>query len=127
MVGTFADGIMRVYEPLNNIEAFKEKYKEESFKILLNPKDGRYAALIIVDHGTLTVESIENKPKENLDKKILKWDASMRTKIQMFKDIGDGKLSSKDITKKVITGKIKVKNPKFLIKFSELGSILREN
>jgi len=127
MVGTFADGIKKVYGPLNNIEAFKEKYKEDSFKILLNPKDGNYAALITVDHGTLTVEGIENKPKDNLDKKTLNWDASMKTKIQMFKDIGDGKLSSKDITKKVITGKIKVKNPKFLVKFSELGAILRED
>jgi len=125
-VGTFPEAIANIYEPLNSIENFKEKYKEEKFKILLNPKDGNYAALITIDNGTLSVESIENTSKKNLDQKVLGWDGLMQTTKELFSSIGRGELSAGDIAKKVVTRKIKVKNPKILTKFSELGSILKE-
>ena len=126
MPDNFADSIKKIYEPLNESEKFKEKYKEEQFKILLNPKDGEYAALLSVNKGNITVESIKNKPKQNLDKETLGWDGFLQTKIEIFKDIGDGKLKGGDIVKKVVTGKIKVKGPKFLTQFAELGSLLKE-
>lgn len=123
---TFADIIKARYEVLNNNESFKEKFSEESFKILLNPKDGSYAALIIVDKGTLSVESIENKPKENIKKGNLNWDGLLQTKRETFRDIGDGKLERKEIVKKVVTGKIKVKGADYLVKFGELSLLLRD-
>lgn len=123
---TFADAIANIYEPLNSNEKFKEKYKDEMFKILLNPKDGNFAALITVDKGILTVNSIENTSKKNIDQKMLGWDGFMQTTKELFSAIGRGELSSGEITKKVVTRKIKVKNPKMLTKFSELGAILRE-
>jgi len=127
MSDTFADSIKKIYEPLNESEKFKEKYKEEQFKILLNPKDGEYAALLSIDKGKISIESIRNKPKQNLDKETLGWDGFLQTKIEIFKDIGDGKLKGGDIVKKVVTGKIKVKGPKYLTQFAELGSILKED
>ncbi|MFW9939122.1 MAG: hypothetical protein ACFFD5_15860 [Candidatus Thorarchaeota archaeon] len=127
MPENFGDSIKRIYEPLNKSEKFKEKYKEEQFKVLLNPKDGDYAALLSIDKGKISVESIRNKPKLNLDKETLGWDGFLQTKIEIFKDIGDGKLKGGDIVKKVVTGKIKVKGPKFLTQFAELGSILKED
>jgi putative sterol carrier protein len=127
MPENFADSIKKIYEPLNESEKFKEIYKEEQFKILLNPKDGEYAALLSIDKGKISVESIRNKPKQNLDKGALGWDGFLETKIEIFKDIGDGKLKGGDIIKKVVIGKIKVKGPKFLTQFSELGSILKED
>ncbi|MFX1357000.1 MAG: hypothetical protein ACFFA8_06910 [Promethearchaeota archaeon] len=127
MPENFGDSIKRIYEPLNQSEKFKEKYKEEQFKVLLNPKDGDYAALLSIDKGKISVESIRNKPKLNLDKETLGWDGFLQTKIEIFKDIGDGKLKGGDIVKKVVTGKIKVRGPKFLTQFAELGSILKED
>ncbi len=124
--GTFAEAIANIYEPLNSNEKFKEKYKNDTFKILLNPKDGKFAALITIDNGTLSVESIENTSKKNLDQKVLGWDGLMYTTKELFSSIGKGELSTGDIAKKVVTRKIKVKNTKILTKFSELGSILRE-
>ena len=124
--GTFAETIANIYEPLNSNEKFKEKYKNDTFKILLNPKDGKFAALITIDNGTLSVESIENTSKKNLDQKVLGWDGLMYTTKELFSSIGKGELSTGDIAKKVVTRKIKVKNTKILTKFSELGSILRE-
>ena len=64
---TFADSIKKRYEPLNNNPKFKEKFENETFRILLNPKDGQHAALIAVDKGVLSVNKIENTNKENLD------------------------------------------------------------
>ncbi len=124
--GSFATSIAELYEPLNANLKFKEKFKDDVFKILLNPKDGETAALIQVDRGSLTVKSIDNSNKKNIDQKTLGWDALMQTTIEIFSDIGSGKLSSSEIVKKVVTRKIKVKNPNFLTKLTEMGNLLRE-
>jgi len=125
-VTTFADAIANIYMPLNNKAKFKEKYREDTFKILLNPKDGKFAALITVDKGILTVNSIENTSKKNLDQKFSGWDGFMQTTKELFSAIGRGELPSNEIVKKVVTRKIKVKNTKILVKFAELGALLRE-
>lgn len=123
--GSFSEGIKKIYEPLNNIEKFKEKYKDDDFKILLNPKDGNQAALITIKNGTLSVKGIANNPKSNLNKKKVGWDCMMKTTTRIFKDIGEGRLAGKEIVKKVVSRKIKVKNTKLLLKFAELGAILK--
>jgi putative sterol carrier protein len=124
--GAFAASIANLYNPLNNHPKFKDKFKDETFKILLNPKDGDSAALIEVIKGVLTVRSIDNSNKDNIEQETLDWDALMETTVEIFSDIGSGKLSGGDITKKVVTRKIKVKNPKILAKLTEMGNILRE-
>ena len=123
--GTYAEGVFDLYNPLNSIDKFKEKFAKESFKILLNPKDGEYAALITVDKGTVLVEGIENKDKKDLTEETLGWDAMMKTTIALFEEIGEGKLSQGDIIKKVVARKIKMKNPKFLIKLTEMQELLK--
>ena len=72
--GTFAEAILKTYNPLNTVEKFKEDYAEKSFKILLNPKDGQYAALITVDKGILAVEGIGNQNKNKIEQEVLGWD-----------------------------------------------------
>lgn len=118
----FVKGIKEIYEPLNENKKFKEKYKNKNIKILMNPKDGEYAALINVDKGTITVEVIRNEPKENITKEKLGWDGSIKTTRKIFKDIGDGKLTQKDIITKAITRKIKLKGPKYLIHLNKMRS-----
>jgi putative sterol carrier protein len=124
--GTFAASIAKSYEPLNTNAKFKEKFKDETFKILLNPKDGDSAALIIVEKGTVTVKSVDNSDEKNIDEKILGWDALMQTTTEIFNDIGSGKLSRGDITKKIVTRKIKVKNLNLITKLDEMGNLLKE-
>lgn len=125
--GTYAQGVFDLYMPLNSIEKFKEKFAKESFKILLNPKDGEYAALVTVDKGTVLVEGIENKDKKDLTEEKLGWDAMMKTTKALFDEIGEGKLSQSDIIKKVVARKIKMKNPKFLIKLSEMTAFFESD
>ena len=124
--GTFAEAILNTYGPLNNNEKFKEKYAEKSFKILLNPKDGKYAALITVNNGVVSVCGIDNQDKKNIDQKELGWDGFMQTTIALFDEIGKGNLSQSDIAKKVVTRKIKMKNVKIVAKLSEMGALLKE-
>ena len=122
--GTYAQGVFDLYMPLNSIDKFKEKFAKESFKILLNPKDGEYAALVTVDKGTVSVEGIENKDKKDLTDEKLGWDGMMKTTIALFDEIGEGKLSQSDIIKKVVARKIKMKAPKFLMKLDEMAALL---
>jgi len=125
--GTYPQGVFDLYMPLNSIEKFKEKFAKESFKILLNPKDGEYAALVTVDKGTVSVEGIENKDKKDLTEEKLGWDGMMKTTIALFDEIGDGKLSQSDIIKKVVARKIKMKAPKFLMKLDEMAAFLKDD
>ncbi len=119
----FVKDIKETYEPLNENKKFKEKYKDMNFKILMNPKDGEYAALVTIDKGTITVEGIRNEPKENITKEKLDWDGYIKTTKKIFKDIGDGKLTQKDIITKAITRKVKLKGPKYLIHLNKMRSL----
>jgi hypothetical protein len=122
--GTYPEGVFNLYSPLNSIDKFKEKFADETFKILLNPKDGQYAALITVNKGSVIVEGIENNDKKDLTEEKLGWDGMMKTTKALFEEIGDGKLSQSDIIKKVVARKIKMKAPKFLLKLTEMQSFL---
>ena len=123
--GTFAEAILNTYGPLNNNEKFKEKYADKSFKILLNPKDGKYAALIDVTNGVFSVNELDNQDKKNLDQKEIGWDGYMQTTLALFDEIGKRNLSQSDIVKKVVARKIKMKNVKFVAKLSEMGALLK--
>ena len=122
--GSYAEEIKEYYEPLNNNEIFKKKFKNQQFKVLLNPSDDDYAALVIVDKGTISVEVIANKPKENIGKEVLGWDAMMETTKQMFDDIDAGKISTGAVVRKMISGKIKAKNIRIVSKLEKIQALL---
>ncbi|TFG25519.1 MAG: hypothetical protein EU532_11575 [Promethearchaeota archaeon] len=119
----FAGIVAKEIEPLNSIEKFKEDFKDKTIKILLNAKDGKYAALLVIDHGRIYVEGIENKPKENIKKKVLGWDGLLQTSTQTFVDLlGGDNITTGKIVAKILTGKIKirgVKNVLVLLKLFE--------
>ncbi|MFX1470193.1 MAG: hypothetical protein ACFFB8_16200, partial [Promethearchaeota archaeon] len=118
----FVKSIKERYESLNTNVKFKEQFKDDSVKILLNPTDVEYAALIEVDKGTISVTGVKNTPKENVKKEKLGWDSYMKTTRQIFKEIGDGTLSGKDIRRKVLARKIKVKGLKHLASLSQMSA-----
>ncbi|MFX0104538.1 MAG: hypothetical protein ACFE75_03495 [Candidatus Hodarchaeota archaeon] len=123
----FFKAIKERYESLNANERFKEEFKDRNFKILLNPRDREYAALVTVENAIVSVEGIKNTPKENISKEKLGWDSYMKTTRKTFKEIGDGTLSSRDIRKKVLSRKIKVKGLKYLALFSQMSALRRED
>ena len=116
--------------PLNDNELFKEKYKETSLKILLNPNDQLKAALIIFENGTVDVtEYKKSEPTMNLAKKknLIGYDAMLQVSTQMLFDIVSGKTSVVKLMKDNIKDKnIKVKGKLKLLKLLKAFSLLKK-
>ena len=120
----FAGIVSKLIEPLNDNEKFKERFKDTELKVLLNAKDGKYAALLAIDKGTIYVEGIKNKPKKNLKKKIVGWDGLLQTKTSTFLEI----LKSDDISLgkvvgKILTLRIKIRGIKHILILLQLFSL----
>jgi len=107
--------VSKLVEPLNENEKFKENFKDTEVKILLNAKDGKYAALINIDNGKIHVEAIKNKPKKNLKKKVVGWDGLLEAKTPTFLALlnhdGDD-ISIGKVVGKILTGRIKIRSIK---------------
>ncbi|MFX1495951.1 MAG: hypothetical protein ACFFBH_00345 [Promethearchaeota archaeon] len=117
----FAGIVSKQVEPLNSIEKFKEDFKDRELKILLNAKDGKIAALLIIDKGRIYVEGIENKPKENIKKKNVEWDGLLQAKTQVFVDLlGGENVSMGNIIGKILTGRIKIRGIKKVLVLLDL-------
>ena len=112
----FASIVAKQVEPLNELEKFKEKFKDTEVKVLLNAKDGKWAALMIIDKGKIYVEGIKNNPKENLKKKNAGWDGLLQTTTPIFLELlGSSELSMGKVIRKIISGKIKIRGIKHVL------------
>lgn len=117
----FAGIVAKQVEPLNENEEFKEKFSDTELKILLNAKDGKWAALLVIDNGSIYVEGIKNQPKENIKKKNAGWNGLLSCKTEMFLEIlGSDKVSVSKIVRKVLIGKIKIKGIKHVLVLLQL-------
>ena len=117
----FASIVAKQIEPLNEMEKFKEKFKDTEVKVLLNAKDGKWAALLVIDKGTIHVEGIKNNPKENIKKKNAGWDGLLQTTTPMFLEIlGSDKLSMGKVIRKILSGKIKIRGIKNVLVLLQL-------
>ncbi len=117
----FAGLIANVVEPLNKNPKFKEQFKNTKRKYLINALNLNYAALITIEKGTLIIESVRNKPKSNLKKKILGWDGYISMNSQIFLALAMDKISLLNIGLKWLTRKVKIKG---LIKMFTLLKML---
>ncbi|MFW9969932.1 MAG: hypothetical protein ACFFDF_07000 [Candidatus Odinarchaeota archaeon] len=112
----FASIVAKQVEPLNENEKFKQLFKETQEKVLLNAKDGKWAALLIIDDGKIHVEGIKNEPKSNLKKKNASWDGLLQTTTPMFMELlGSEKLSMGKVIRKILSGKIKIRGIKHVL------------
>ncbi|MFX1418450.1 MAG: hypothetical protein ACFE9N_05970 [Promethearchaeota archaeon] len=111
----FAGLIYSILAPLNENEGFKEEFRNIEAKILLNATNLNFAALIIVDHGNVRVESIPNKPKENLKKKKVGWNAFLEMDTQTFLAIAMNRISLLGVAKNWLTRKIKMRGIRKLL------------
>lgn len=105
--------VAKQVEPLNSLEKFKEKFKDTEVRILLNAKDGKWAALLVIDKGTIHVEGIRNEPKENIKKKNARWDGFLEATTQMFVDLLTGdSVTVSLVVKKILARKMKIRGIK---------------
>ncbi|MFX1345661.1 MAG: hypothetical protein ACFFBC_04850 [Promethearchaeota archaeon] len=105
----FAILINSILTPLNTNEKFKEKFGNTNVKILLNALNLNHAAILIIDKGLIRVESIPNKPKENLKKSKAGWDAFIEMDTETFLAIVMNRLSLFGVAKKWLTRKIRMR------------------
>lgn len=122
----FAGIIEKVLAPLNENKKFKENFSDINVKILLNATNVNFAALIIIKNGTIRVESLLNKPKENLNKEKVGWDAFLQMDTQIFLAFAMKRLSMIGMIKKILERKIKLKGLRKLFILLKVFTILSE-
>ncbi len=120
----FAGLIANVMMPLNDNPQFKEKFKKTSRKILINATNLNYAALLTIDKGNLKVESILNKPKSNLNKKLIGWNGYVAMDTQIFLGFATKRLSLIKLGLKVLRGEVKLRGILKLLIIFKLIKIL---
>lgn len=122
----FGGLINSVLVPLNENKKFQEKFREIDAKILLNASNLNYAALIIIDHGSVKVKSIPNKPKTNLKKKKIGWNAFLEMDTQTFLAIAMRRISMLGVAKIWLTRKIKMRGIRTLLLLLKMFNLLTD-
>ena len=121
--GLIAGGLL----PLNENKKFMEQFAKTDIKILLNAINVNFAALIIIKNGILSVKSIPNKPKEDLKKKKVGWDALLAMDTQTYLALAMNRLPMTELGLKVLTGKIKVRGLRKLLVLKKMLILLSES
>lgn len=111
----FALLINSILTPLNDNKKFQEQFEKYNIKILLNASNLNHAAIIIIDKGLLRVESVPNKPKENLKKRKVGWDAFLEMDTQTFLALAMNRLSLFGVAKKWLTREVKMRGIRKLL------------
>jgi hypothetical protein len=66
LIGNLIDSVKETKECKDLIDGMKTR-------VLLNNKEGDWAALVTIINNCITVEGVENQPKENVSRERLKW------------------------------------------------------
>ncbi|MFX1274452.1 MAG: hypothetical protein ACFFBP_00920 [Promethearchaeota archaeon] len=115
--------IVKQLKPIENKQEFKDNYSDLNLRLLLNPIDSKYAAIVNLNNGIFEVESIKNEPKENLSKDVLKWNGMLETSTPIFLKISMGEIGLGGQTKLIMTRKMKMKGMTKLLKFAKILSL----
>jgi len=125
----FVGLIFKQFDPLNNNEIFKEKFKKTSLTFLLNPIDQLTAAMVIFEKGTVAVAECKKlEPLMEMEKKLLGYDAMLQVTTQMLSDFATGKLSTMQLLKAELKDKnIKVKGKLKLLKLKKAFKLIAKS
>lgn len=122
----FAGIIDNALTPLKTKCKFQTKFGKKSLKFLLNANNVNFAALITIDRGQIKVESIKNKPPENLQKKKLRWDGYLEMDTQTFLRMAMNRISILGVAKKWLSGNVKMKGILKLLNLLKMFNLLAE-
>ncbi len=102
--------------PLNENPAFKQAFKDQKYTFLINISDGEFAALIKIDNGVVSVESVKNGDKAYMNKLYAEHncDAFLEATVATLIKISTGDLSTGVMLKEILKKRIRVKNIKKL-------------
>ncbi|MFX0025952.1 MAG: hypothetical protein ACFE8M_06015 [Candidatus Hermodarchaeota archaeon] len=122
----FAGLIKNIMEPLNQNQEFQKEFKKFKKKYLINAPNLNHAALITITEGRLKVESIPNKPKSNLKKKVIGWDGFISMDSQIFLALAMDRISLLNIVIKWLLGKVKMKGILKLFSLLKIFNIIKK-
>ncbi|MFW9898783.1 MAG: hypothetical protein ACFFDO_05930 [Candidatus Thorarchaeota archaeon] len=101
----FARTIGKSIDSVKDTEECKFLIKGVRTRVLFNCLDGKWAALVTIKDGNITVEGIKNTPKKNLSRKKLYWWGYFEAKLEDFLSAGGWKTGK--WIRKMVGGKVK--------------------
>ncbi|MBD3351333.1 MAG: hypothetical protein GF364_07580 [Candidatus Lokiarchaeota archaeon] len=107
----FAGIIWNQLKILNESEYFKENYGDQTFNVLLISTDDRHAAFVKLKEGTIDVDDIKYDKKDPQAIQDLiqtkDHDGLLKTDLETFFKLAQGKISTFGLLKMVITRNIR--------------------
>ncbi len=112
----FAKLISAQLMPLNNNPMFKQAFHDQKLSFLINIADGEFAALIKIDHGVVSVESVKNGDKAYMNSLYTdqNCDAFLEAPVATLIGVSTGDLSTGALLKEILKRRVRVKNIKKL-------------
>jgi len=117
----FSGIIYTLLKQLNKNKEFAEKHKEDDYSLLLVAKDDATAVKVVVKDGKLTFHPIKNTT-ENIRKEKKECQGAIITSKPGFFGLVLGKTKP---VKAILTGKLKIKGIKYLLKFTKYFGLLK--
>ncbi|MCG3216455.1 MAG: SCP2 sterol-binding domain-containing protein [Candidatus Heimdallarchaeota archaeon] len=104
-----------------NVNPEFQKFKEDKYKILIAAKEDPKAIILIIGKGKIEFKQIDNMSK-NIKEAKKECDGSIITNRPTFMGIGLGKTNP---VVAIITGKLRIKGLKYVLKFTKYFDLLR--
>ena len=105
----YAGIISNILFPLNENQRFQRHFRHKNLKFLLNCPDWIFAALVIIEKGTVRVEGIKNTPEENIHRNVLRWDTYFEMDILLYSAVLTRRISLIKVAKAWLKGEIRLK------------------
>ena len=116
----FAAIIYVMLKSLNYNKEYQKKFKEDNYSLLLVAKDDPYAIIVTFAEGKIQFQQIENTPAIiKASKK--ECNGAIITSKPTFLGFGLGKIKPLNA---ILTGKLKIKGIKYILKFSKYFELL---
>ena len=105
----YAGIVSNILFPLNENRRFQRHFRQKNIRFLLNSPGWLYAALVIIEKGTIRVEGIKNTPAENIRRDVLRWDAYLEMGTLLYSAVLTKRKSLMELAKAWLKGDIKIK------------------
>jgi len=116
----FAAIIYVMLKSLNHNKEYQKKFKEDNYSLLLVAKDDPYAIVVTFAEGKIQFQQIENTPAIiKASKK--RCNGAIITSKPTFLGFGLGKIKPLNA---ILSGKLKIKGIKYILKFSKYFELL---
>jgi len=105
----YAGIVSNILFPLNDNRKFRRHFREKNLRLLLNSPTWVYAALVIIEKGTIRVEGIKNTPAENIHRDVLQWDGYLEMDFLLYSAVLTKRISLMTMAKAWLKGGIRLK------------------